>query len=289
MLLGSTDYGVGIDLWSVGCLLAEMFKAIPIMPGRTEVEQLHRIFRLCGTPSQEYWRKLKLSTTFVPPKSYRPSLVETFNDLPPSSLGLLCTLLALDPAFRGSASKALKNPFFFTSPLACDLSGLPAIYKEEDEHTPAKEQIKYINSKIRRSRTFMERRKNLASNKPIEHTVSSKEVLRSNAEAETYVPSEEPGSATSSTSSSVNQAVVGDHSPLFLSPFLGSDQKQPHKIHSRRANIGEKNIKNLPPLSKPKPNATKKDDGRYRTDQIFRSTSTREFRKLKTEEHLLFD
>lgn len=75
-----------------------------------QVEQLHRIFRLCGTPSQEYWRKLKLSTTFVPPKSYRPSLVETFNDLPPSSLGLLCTLLALDPAFRGSASKALKNP-----------------------------------------------------------------------------------------------------------------------------------------------------------------------------------
>lgn len=289
LLLGSTDYGVGIDLWSVGCLLAEMFKGIPIMPGRTEVEQLHRVFRLCGTPSQEYWRKLKLSTTFVPPKSYRPSLVETFNDLPPSSLGLLCTLLALDPAFRGSASKALKNPFFFTSPLACDLSGLPAIYKEEDEHTPAKEQIKYINSKIRRSRTFMERRKNLASNRPIEHTVSSKEVLRNNAEAETYVPSEEPGSATSSTSSSVNQAVVGDHSPLFLYPFLGSDQKQPHKIHSRRANIGEKNIKNLPPLSKPKPNATKKDDGRYRTDQIFRSTSTREFRKLKTEEHLLFD
>lgn len=74
-----------------------------------QVEQLHRIFRLCGTPSEEYWRKLKLSTTFRPPKSYRPSLVETFKDLPPSSLGLLCTLLALDPSFRGSASKALKN------------------------------------------------------------------------------------------------------------------------------------------------------------------------------------
>jgi hypothetical protein len=63
----------------------------------------------------------------------------------------------------------------------------------------------------------------------------------------------------------------------------------PHKIHSRHANIGEKNIKNLPPLSKSKPNVTKKDDSRYRTDQIFRSTSTREFRKLKTEENLVFD
>lgn len=37
LLLGSTDYGVGIDLWSVGCLLAEMFTGRPIMPGRTEV------------------------------------------------------------------------------------------------------------------------------------------------------------------------------------------------------------------------------------------------------------
>ena len=74
-----------------------------------QVEQLHKIFRLCGTPSEEYWKKLRLSTTFRPPKSYRPSLVETFRDLPPSSLGLLCILLALDPVYRGSASKALHN------------------------------------------------------------------------------------------------------------------------------------------------------------------------------------
>lgn len=37
LLLGSTDYGVGIDLWSAGCLLAEMFAGRPILPGRTEV------------------------------------------------------------------------------------------------------------------------------------------------------------------------------------------------------------------------------------------------------------
>ena len=37
LLLGSTDYGVGIDLWSVGCLMAEMFAGRPILPGRTEV------------------------------------------------------------------------------------------------------------------------------------------------------------------------------------------------------------------------------------------------------------
>lgn len=39
LLLGATNYGVGIDLWSAGCLLAEMFSGKPIMPGRTEVTE----------------------------------------------------------------------------------------------------------------------------------------------------------------------------------------------------------------------------------------------------------
>lgn len=37
LLLGSTDYGVAVDMWSVGCIVAELFAGKPIMPGRTEV------------------------------------------------------------------------------------------------------------------------------------------------------------------------------------------------------------------------------------------------------------
>ncbi|KAF6162712.1 hypothetical protein GIB67_022371, partial [Kingdonia uniflora] len=54
-------------------------------------------------------------------------------DFPLSSFGLLTTLLALDPSYRGTASSALRNEFFTASPKACDLSGLPVIYKEEEE------------------------------------------------------------------------------------------------------------------------------------------------------------
>ncbi|KAL1343456.1 hypothetical protein HN51_029846 [Arachis hypogaea] len=280
LLLGATDYGVGIDLWSAGCLLAEMFTGIPLMPGRTEVEQLHRIFRLCGTPSEEYWKKFKISASFRPPRSYRPSFLETFRDLPPSSLGLLCTLLALEPAFRGTASKALNNPFFFTSPLACDLSGLPVIHREEDEHDQAKEQIKYMNSKIRRSRTYLERRKSLAPKRQIEHTVSNKEDSRRNVEPETYIPSEEPGSATiSSTSSSVNPGVAKEQFPLLV-----SDKKVAPKYH-HHGSVGEI-TRYLPPLPKSKPKATQNDDyNRF----SFRSASTREFRNFKREDYLLFE
>ena len=39
LLLGATDYGVGVDLWSAGCILAELLAGRPIMPGRTEVSK----------------------------------------------------------------------------------------------------------------------------------------------------------------------------------------------------------------------------------------------------------
>ncbi|KAK1441375.1 hypothetical protein QVD17_07225 [Tagetes erecta] len=133
LLLGTTDYGVGIDLWSTGCLLAEMFVGRPIMPGRTEVEQLHRIFKLCGSPNEDYWKTIKPPTTFRPPQNYVPSFHEAFSNFPSSSFGLLTTLLALEPSSRGTATSALQNSFFSSSPLACQLSGLPIINKEEDE------------------------------------------------------------------------------------------------------------------------------------------------------------
>ncbi|KAH9669427.1 protein kinase domain-containing protein [Citrus sinensis] len=145
LLLGSTDYGVGIDLWSAGCLLAEMFIGRPLMPGRTEVEQLHRIFKLCGTPSEDYWKKMKLTTTFRP-QHYKPSFREVFGEFPPSSYGILTTLLALDPAYRGTAASALQNEFFNASPLACDLSSLPVICREEDEPARTRRRKKYKNA-----------------------------------------------------------------------------------------------------------------------------------------------
>ncbi|KAI3469441.1 hypothetical protein Pfo_026104 [Paulownia fortunei] len=111
LLLGATDYGVGVDLWSAGCILAELFAGKPIMTGRTEVEQLHRIFKLCGSPSEEYWKKSKLphATIFKPQQAYKRRIAEAFKDFPPSSLALIETLLAIDPAERQTATAALRS------------------------------------------------------------------------------------------------------------------------------------------------------------------------------------
>ncbi|KAE8703258.1 Cyclin-dependent kinase C-1 [Hibiscus syriacus] len=127
LLLGATSYGAAVDLWSTGCILAELYVGKPIMPGRTEVEQLHKIFKLCGSPSEEYWRKSKLphATIFKPQQPYRRCVSETFKEFPAPALALMETLLSIDPADRGSAASALKNQFFIRNPLPCDPSSLP--------------------------------------------------------------------------------------------------------------------------------------------------------------------
>ncbi|KAI4984177.1 probable serine/threonine-protein kinase At1g54610 [Hordeum vulgare subsp. vulgare] len=127
LLLGATEYGVAVDLWSTGCILAELLAGKPIMPGQTEIEQLHKIFKLCGSPSEEYWVKAKLPdvTLFKPQRPYRRRTNETFRDFPPTALDLLDTLLAIEPSHRGTAASALDSQFFRTKPLACDPSSLP--------------------------------------------------------------------------------------------------------------------------------------------------------------------
>uniref|UniRef100_A0A6N2NM79 Protein kinase domain-containing protein n=1 Tax=Salix viminalis TaxID=40686 RepID=A0A6N2NM79_SALVM len=127
LLLGATYYGMAVDLWSTGCILAELYAGKPIMPGRTEVEQLHKIFKLCGSPSEDYWRKSKLphATIFKPQQPYRRCVADTFKEFPPPALALMETLLSIDPADRGSAASALRSEFFITGPLPCDNSSLP--------------------------------------------------------------------------------------------------------------------------------------------------------------------
>uniref|UniRef100_A0A7I4EJ94 Protein kinase domain-containing protein n=1 Tax=Physcomitrium patens TaxID=3218 RepID=A0A7I4EJ94_PHYPA len=162
LLLGATEYGVAVDLWSTGCILAELLAGKPIMPGRTEVEQLHKIFKLCGSPSEEYWKKSKLphATIFKPQQPYKRCLNETFKEFPSSSLALLDTLLAIEPADRGSAGHALTSEFFTTKPLACDPSSLP-------QYPPSKEfDAKIRDDEARRQRAQGARARNSEMKRP---------------------------------------------------------------------------------------------------------------------------
>ncbi|KAJ6696919.1 hypothetical protein OIU85_003294 [Salix viminalis] len=152
LLLGATEYGPAIDMWSAGCILAELFIGKHIMPGRTEVEQMHKIFKLCGSPSEAYWTKTKFprATSFKPQQPYIRRVAETFKNFPPSALTLVDKLLSMEPQDRGSATSALRSGFFRTEPLPSDPSSLP-------RYPPSKElDVKIRDQEARRQKAEAE-------------------------------------------------------------------------------------------------------------------------------------
>lgn len=91
------------------CHLSQQHQKCPC--ASTQIEQLHKIFKLCGSPSEDYWAKAKLPdvTLFKPQRPYRRKIAETFRDFPPTALALLDTLLAIEPSARGTAASALDS------------------------------------------------------------------------------------------------------------------------------------------------------------------------------------
>ncbi|KAE8681344.1 putative serine/threonine-protein kinase [Hibiscus syriacus] len=157
LLLGSTNYTAAVDLWSVGCVFAELLLGKPILQGRTEVEQLHKIFKLCGSPPEVYWKKSRLphATLFKPQQPYDSCLWETFKGLPATAVNLVETLLSVEPYKRGTASSALASEYFTTKPYACDPSSLP-VYppsKEIDARYHEEAKRKKITGRVRAPET----------------------------------------------------------------------------------------------------------------------------------------
>jgi cyclin-dependent kinase 12/13 len=76
-----------------------------------QVEQMHKIFKLCGSPSEDYWQRTKLpyATSFKPQNSYRRHVADAFKHFPSTALALVDKLLSMEPEKRGSATSALES------------------------------------------------------------------------------------------------------------------------------------------------------------------------------------
>ncbi|XP_068104791.1 cyclin-dependent kinase 16 isoform X1 [Hyperolius riggenbachi] len=115
ILLGSTEYSTQIDMWGVGCIFYEMVTGRPLFPGSTVEEQLHFIFRILGTPTEETWPGILSNEEFKSysyPKYYPDPIQKHAPRLDSDGANLLCKLLQLEGRRRISADEAMKHSYF---------------------------------------------------------------------------------------------------------------------------------------------------------------------------------
>merc|ERR1719375_749302 len=111
ILLGSPMYSVPVDLWSIGCVLAEMATGAPLFAGDSEIDTIFKIFRKLGTPTEAIWPGVSELPDFKPTfPQWRPvgwqNIRNTSVQVGAEGVDLLEQLTAYDPRRRISARRA---------------------------------------------------------------------------------------------------------------------------------------------------------------------------------------
>ena len=126
LLFGARQYGVGVDIWAVGCILAELLLRVPFLPGESDLDQLSKIFQALGTPTEETWPDMKLLPDYLQFRHFPGTpLRDIFTAAGDDLLAVLSKMLALYPLNRGTCSEALKMPYFSNKPAPTIGSKLP--------------------------------------------------------------------------------------------------------------------------------------------------------------------
>merc|ERR1712223_1465024 len=131
LLLGIKEYSTFIDVWSIGCIFGEFLLMNPLFPGKSESEELDKIFKFLGTPSEKIWpgfnslplvQKMKKFVDY-PISRIRETLTKEM--LTDKGLDLIKKFLTYDPKKRISCDEALNHLYFEESPVAIHPSMFP--------------------------------------------------------------------------------------------------------------------------------------------------------------------
>ncbi|KAG5009320.1 hypothetical protein JHK87_017835 [Glycine soja] len=142
LLYGSTDYGLEVDLWSLGCVFAELLTSKPLFPGTSDVDQLSRIVSVLGNINEETWpgcSKLPDYGSISLGNVENPSGLEAcMPNCSPNEVSLVQRLVCYDPAKRTTAMELLQDKYFSEEPLPVPISELrvPLTRNGQDQDSP---------------------------------------------------------------------------------------------------------------------------------------------------------
>ncbi|KAJ2138355.1 hypothetical protein GGH19_005043 [Coemansia sp. RSA 1807] len=133
LLLGEREYSTSVDVWSIGCIFAELFFGQPVFQGRGEIDQINRIFAACGAPTSSSWpgfmqlpnAKMFKFSPHKDPNTKLRARMEKYQGVTDCAFDLMARMLTLDPAQRITASQALEHPYFAEHPPPKDPSMFP--------------------------------------------------------------------------------------------------------------------------------------------------------------------
>ncbi|KAM3702994.1 hypothetical protein ACJW31_04G064100 [Castanea mollissima] len=113
ILLGSRHYSTPVDVWSVGCIFAEMVNQRPLFPGDSEIDELFKIFSK-GTPNDDTWPGVTSLPDYKSafPKWAPKDLAAVVPSLDSAGIDLLSKMLCYDPSRRITARSALEHEYF---------------------------------------------------------------------------------------------------------------------------------------------------------------------------------
>ena len=143
LLLNSENQTTAIDMWSAGCILGELLDHKPLLPGRSEINQLEMIIDLLGTPNDHIWPGLSSLPTlqdFTLKQQPYNNLKHKFPWLSSAGLRLLNFLFMYDPNKRATADECLQSSYFKEAPHPCDPKLMPSFPQHRNKQAPPAQQ-----------------------------------------------------------------------------------------------------------------------------------------------------
>ncbi|XP_029910938.1 cyclin-dependent kinase 11B isoform X4 [Myripristis murdjan] len=129
LLLGAKEYSTAVDMWSVGCIFGELLTQKPLFPGKSEIDQINKIFKDLGSPSEKIWPGYselpavkKMTFTEYPYNNLRKRFGALLSD---QGFDLMNKFLTYCPSKRIISDEALKHEYFRETPLPIDPSMFP--------------------------------------------------------------------------------------------------------------------------------------------------------------------